>query len=89
MARNYVKAVAMRCSYIDYFLSWDILSVLPEHDAVDLLKSKQYTVMIYVCGRRGISRLVTRAKIPVRVATTRYFRHVFDFNRLIMQNHKF
>ena len=69
MGRAYVEALARYCPWIDEFLLVD--------DFFSRTKVVDYDSIIHVFPRRDLAFLAKRAKIPVRIGTTRRWYHWF------------
>lgn len=81
LARDYVAGVIAACPHVDHFLSWDALK--KDANAAKTLRNHQFDMVMHVFPNREVAYLARRAKIPLRVGTSRRGYHILSCNRWI------
>ena len=71
LARDYVKDVVKHCTYVDEFVSWDMLSTLSKKDAIAFLQQKNIDLVLHTFQTKTITSLMKAAGIRYRIGTTR------------------
>ncbi|TGD81399.1 glycosyltransferase family 9 protein [Hymenobacter wooponensis] len=83
LGRTYTQAVAEACPWVDDFLNYDELLVLPVASQVALLRSQQAYAMLHIFPNKLLARLARKAAIPVRIGTRNRLFHWLTCNRLV------
>lgn len=83
LGNRYTEAVVRLSKHIDGFIAWDAVKDLPAADQVDTMAALKADVFIHVFPRSEIARLAAKAKIPMRLGTSRRFYHWLYCNRRV------
>lgn len=81
LVRDYAAPVLQAAEFVDGWLSWDHLSSISIEQAVAEIKAEKFDVSLHVHPHRPASRLMWKAKIPLRAATRRRWYHFLHCNR--------
>lgn len=83
IGRTYTQAVAEACPWVDHFLNFDHLSVLPKVEQLQLLQAQQAEAILHVFPNKLLANLARQAGIPVRIGTRNRLFHWLTCNRLV------
>ena len=83
LGRTYTQAVAAACPWVDAFLNFDDLLMLPAAAQLALVKQQQAAAVIHVFPNKLVARLARQAGIPVRIGTRNRWIHWLTCNRLV------
>lgn len=83
LGRAYTQALIAQCLDIDEFLDWEAIQKSDSADQIKILKSKNIDIAIHIYPNKAISRLISQAKIPVRIGTSHRVFHWLTCNHLV------
>lgn len=83
LGSHYTEPLIRASKYIDKFVAWDAIKGLSPAQQVEAFRSLNADMIIHVFPRSGIARLATKAKIPVRLGTSRRFYHWIHCNHRV------
>ncbi len=75
LSRDYASAIIKACPYIDEFISWDSLIKMKKKEAIGLIQSENIDCVIHAFPKKEIASLMRKAKIPLRIGTSRRWYH--------------
>ena len=81
LGSRYARPLADACEHIDMFLEWNEFANRTPAEQLRIFTSVSADIIIHVFPRREIARLAARAKIPLRVGTSRRLYHWLYCNR--------
>ncbi len=88
LGKTYTEAIINSCSFIDCFLNYDSLVLLPINEQVEQLKLGNYDVIIHVYPNRKIAILAGKAGIPLRIGTKNRWYHWLYCTKLVSLSRK-
>ncbi|GAA3949055.1 glycosyltransferase family 9 protein [Hymenobacter algoricola] len=83
LGRTYTRAVADACPWVDGFLNFDELLLLPAPARLEVLRAQQADAVIHVFPNKLVARLAQQAGIPLRIGTRNRWIHWLTCNRLV------
>lgn len=83
LGKTYTKDVVNSCAYVDAFLNWDELKVLPQQEQLNKLQEYGIDVVIHVFPDKEVAQLAKKAGIAVRVGTRNRWFHWLTCNMLV------
>jgi len=88
LGKNYTRDIINACIHIDEFISYDELTKQTNEEQISLIAQKKFTHCIHVFPVYEISRLIRKARIPIRVGTTNRIFHWVTCNKLVRLSRK-
>ncbi|MBT2558991.1 glycosyltransferase family 9 protein [Hymenobacter sp. ISL-91] len=88
LGRNYTRAVADACPWLDGFVSLDELQQLPPNQQVAALRAVGVDTILHVFPNKNLARLALLAGIKVRIGTRNRWFHWLTCNRLVKLSRK-
>lgn len=85
---EYTRDISMRSEFIDAFYAWDDWQKQSESDAITLIQSLNFDVVIHESPDKAVASLLKSAKIPLRIGTMNRPYHWFTCNRLVRLSRK-
>lgn len=83
LGSSYTEALVGLSKHIDAFIAWDAIKRLSPADQVAALAELNADIIIHVFPRSEIARLAAKAKIPIRLGTSRRFYHWLYCNQRV------
>lgn len=83
LGKSYTRPLINLSINIDDFIAWDEIKNLPLSKQVEKFRSLTADIIIHVFPRPEIAKLASKAKIPIRLGTTRRFYHWIYCNQRI------
>lgn len=83
LGKKYTKPLVDASCYIDEFVDWEEIALLPENAKINALRQLKADVIIHVFPNRAVAKLAWKAKIPVRIGTARRTFHLLTCNRKV------
>jgi len=80
LGNSYTRPLIDASGYIDSFLDWNDIKNLSSSEGLKKFKSVNADIIIHVFPRYEIARLAAKAKIPVRLGTSRRVYHLLYCN---------
>ncbi|MCF6767472.1 glycosyltransferase family 9 protein [Thiotrichales bacterium 19S11-10] len=75
------KDIVNRYADVDQLINWDEIQSMPEDQAIEFLRALNIDVVIHFHPNKQIARLMKKAKVPIRVGTSRRLYHLWYCNR--------
>ncbi|TNF67272.1 MAG: glycosyltransferase family 9 protein [Gammaproteobacteria bacterium] len=75
------KDIVNRYQDVDQLINWDEIQEMPEEKAIEYIRSLGIDSVIHFHPNKAIARLMKKAKIPIRVGTSRRMYHFLYCNR--------
>ncbi|NVO33018.1 glycosyltransferase family 9 protein [Hymenobacter lapidiphilus] len=88
LGRNYTRAVAEACPWLDDFVSLDELQQMPPNQQVATLRAVGADTILHVFPNKDLARLALLAGIKVRIGTRNRWFHWLGCNRLVKLSRK-
>ena len=70
LGRSYTRPVIESCSFVDEFIDWGQISILPYREQLATFRAFRATAIIHVFMVGKIAKLADTANIPVKIGTT-------------------
>ena len=88
LGRNYTRAVAEACPWLDDFVSLDELQQLPPNQQVAALRAIGADTILHIFPNKDLARLALLAGIKVRIGTRNRWFHWLSCNQLVKLSRK-
>ena len=83
LGKRYTRPLIEACEHIDSFVDWGEIRHLPPSERLDAFTSIHADTIIHVFPDREIARLAAKARVPVRLGTSRRIYHWLYCNRKV------
>ncbi|RFP67025.1 glycosyltransferase family 9 protein [Hymenobacter lapidiphilus] len=88
LGRDYTRAVAEACPWVDDFMSFDELQQLPPNQQVAALRVVGADTILHIFPNKDLARLALLAGIKVRIGTRNRWFHWLTCNRMVKLSRK-
>jgi ADP-heptose:LPS heptosyltransferase len=83
LGKNYTRPLIECSTYIDHFVSWDLLGSEDFDKQVAVIKAFNLDVVIHVFPNKEFAKVAYAAKIPMRIGTSHRPYHWLTCNKLV------
>jgi heptosyltransferase-3 len=89
LAQRYTLPLARCCEHLDEIYVWDDIRAAPRAERVERFKAFNADAIVHVYPLAPIATLAYRAKIPLRIGTSRRLVHWFTCNELVRVSRRY
>jgi len=88
LGNNYSEPIIKTSEFVDEFINWQEINKLPLKQQVKKIRELNADIILHIFPRIKIARIAAKAKIPLRIGTTRRPYNLLYCNKLVKVSRK-
>jgi len=88
LGNNYSEPIIKSSEFVDEFVNWFEITKLPLNQQIKKFKELNADIILHIFPRINIARIAAKAKIPLRIGTTRRPYNLLYCNKLVKVSRK-